>query len=76
MTENGGGKERKINSGLAMANQVRDGRKQLKQKYLQTEIAIKNFLSHNLSKEPIARYSCFPEIMYSHSVYYKDHCNN
>jgi hypothetical protein len=27
MTENGWGKERKINGGLAMANQVRDGLK-------------------------------------------------
>jgi hypothetical protein len=32
-TENGGDKERKINGGAATANQVRDGRKELKQKY-------------------------------------------
>ncbi len=43
MTENGGGKERKINGGTAMANQVRDGWKELKQKYLQIESSIKNF---------------------------------
>jgi hypothetical protein len=30
MTENGGGKERKINGGVATANQVRDGWKELK----------------------------------------------
>jgi hypothetical protein len=34
MTENGGGKERNINGGPAMANQVREGWKELKQKYL------------------------------------------
>jgi hypothetical protein len=33
MTENGGGKERKINGGPATANQVRDGWKELKHKY-------------------------------------------
>ncbi len=43
MTENGWGKERKINSGPAMVNQARDGWKELKQKYLQTESAIKTF---------------------------------
>jgi hypothetical protein len=30
MTENGGGKERKINGEAPTANQVRDGRKELK----------------------------------------------
>ncbi len=30
MTENGGGKKRKIKSEVPMANQVRDGRKELK----------------------------------------------
>jgi hypothetical protein len=30
MTENGGGKERKINGGAPTANQVRDGLKELK----------------------------------------------
>jgi hypothetical protein len=30
MTENGGGKERKINGEVPTANQVRDGRKELK----------------------------------------------
>jgi hypothetical protein len=30
MTVNGGGKEKKINGGAAMANQVRDGWKELK----------------------------------------------
>jgi hypothetical protein len=33
-----------INGRPAMVNQVRDGWKELKQKYLQTESAIKNFL--------------------------------
>ncbi len=37
---NGGGKERKINGGAATAHQVRDGRKELKQKYLQKDSAI------------------------------------
>ncbi len=41
MTENGWDKERKINGRPAMANQVRDGWKKLKQKCLQTESAIK-----------------------------------
>ncbi len=35
--------ERKINSGPASANQVRDGWKELKQKYLQSKSVIKNF---------------------------------
>jgi hypothetical protein len=43
MTKNGWGKERKINSGPATANQVRDGWKKLKQKNLQTDRAIKTF---------------------------------
>jgi hypothetical protein len=43
MTENGGGKERKINGGPPKANQVRDGRKELKHKCSQIESAIKNF---------------------------------
>jgi hypothetical protein len=55
MSENGGGKERKINSGPATATQVRDVWKELKQKYWQTESAIKNFESHNISEEPIIR---------------------
>jgi hypothetical protein len=38
-TVNGGGKERKINGGAATAHQVRDGRKELKQKYLQKDSA-------------------------------------
>jgi hypothetical protein len=42
MTENGGGQERKINGGPAMANQVRDGWKELKYKCSQIESAIKN----------------------------------
>jgi hypothetical protein len=42
MTENGWGKERKINGGPATANQVRDEWKELKQKYLQTESALKS----------------------------------
>jgi hypothetical protein len=68
MTENGGGKERKINGGTATANQVRDGWKELKQKYLQKESPIKNFFSCNLSKEPSARYSRFLEMINSHSI--------
>jgi hypothetical protein len=44
MTEEGGGKERKINCGPAMANQVRDGWKELKLKYLQIESAIKKLV--------------------------------
>jgi hypothetical protein len=68
MTENGGGLERKINGGPATANQVRDGWKELKYKCWQLESAIKNVLSGNLSKEPVARYWRFPEIMYSHTV--------
>ncbi len=43
MTENGGSKERKINGGPTMANQVRDGWKDLKQKCWETESAIKMF---------------------------------
>jgi hypothetical protein len=42
MTENGGGKERKINGGPPTANQVRDGWKDLKQKCSRTESVIKN----------------------------------
>jgi hypothetical protein len=48
ITENGGGKERKINSGPATANQVRDGWKDLKQKYLQIESAIKHLITQPL----------------------------
>jgi hypothetical protein len=44
MTENGWGKERKRNGGSATANQVRDRWKELKQKCLQTESAIKKLL--------------------------------
>jgi flagellin-specific chaperone FliS len=43
MMENGWGKERKINSGSAISNQLRDAWKELKQKCSQTESAIKNF---------------------------------
>ncbi len=38
----GVGKERKMNGGLATANQVTDGGKGLKQKLLQRESPIKN----------------------------------
>jgi hypothetical protein len=70
MTENGGGNEKKINGRMATANQVRDGWKELKQKYLQKEgIEKKTFKSHNLFEEPSTRYSCFPKIIYSHSVH-------
>jgi hypothetical protein len=41
ITENGGGKARKINGRTTMANQERDVWKELKQKYLQKENAIK-----------------------------------
>jgi hypothetical protein len=40
----GGGKERKMNGGVATANQVKDGWGRLKQKLSQTESAIKNIL--------------------------------
>jgi hypothetical protein len=63
ITENGRGKERKINGGPATANQVRDGWKELKQKYLQTDRAIRTILSQNLSEEPTASYSRIPEII-------------
>jgi hypothetical protein len=43
MTENEWSKERKINGGPATVNQVRDGWKELKQKFLQTESTIKTF---------------------------------
>jgi hypothetical protein len=43
MTENGGGKERKIKCRPPTANQVRDGWKNLKQNCLQRESAIKTF---------------------------------
>jgi hypothetical protein len=67
MTENGGGKERNIFGRPTMVNEVRDGWKELKHEYLQTESTIKNLQSCNLSKEPIVRYSRLAEIMYSHS---------
>jgi hypothetical protein len=44
MMENGGGKERKINSGPAAANHMRDGRKGLKQRFLKMEMAIQKYL--------------------------------
>ncbi len=69
ITENGRGKERKINGGLATVDQVRDGWKELKQKYLQIEAAIKTFSSGTLSKEPSARYSRFSEIIGTRSVH-------
>jgi hypothetical protein len=51
ITENGRGQERKINGGPATANQVRDGWKDLKHKYLQKESAIKNvFITHPLRR--------------------------
>jgi hypothetical protein len=67
-----GGKERKINGGPAMVNQVRDGWKELKQKYLQKESAIQMFLSRNLSEERSACYSRFPEIIRTHSIAQQD----
>jgi hypothetical protein len=53
MTENRGGKERKINGGPATANQVRDWWKELKHKCLQIESAIKNFL-HTTSPKSLS----------------------
>jgi hypothetical protein len=38
----GGGKEKKMNGGLATSDQVKDGGKGLKQMFFQTESAIKN----------------------------------
>jgi hypothetical protein len=40
----GGGKERKMNSGSATADQVKDGEKGLIQKLFKTESAIKNVI--------------------------------
>jgi hypothetical protein len=54
MTENGWGKERKKNGGPATANQVRDGWRELKQKYLQTERAIKAF-NHTTSPKSLRK---------------------
>jgi hypothetical protein len=51
------------------AYQVRDGGKRLKQKFLHIEGTIKSINSHNLSRECGARYSRFPENMYSHLVH-------
>jgi hypothetical protein len=39
----GGGKERKMNSGSATADQVKDGVKMLKQKLFQTESTVKTY---------------------------------
>jgi hypothetical protein len=47
----GGGKERKMIGGLASANQVKDGDKELKLKFLKTESAIRDILSKNLSAQ-------------------------
>jgi hypothetical protein len=44
VTENRGGRERKINSRPAAANQVRDGWKELNHKVLQIESAKKKYL--------------------------------
>jgi hypothetical protein len=54
MTENGWGKERKINGESATANQVRDGHRELKQKCSQTGSAIKKLLS----MQPLQRAYC------------------
>jgi hypothetical protein len=50
MTENGWGKGRKINGRSAMANLVRDGYKELKQKCSQIESSIKKFHHANSPK--------------------------
>jgi hypothetical protein len=42
----GGGKERKMNGGLATANQVKEEAKRPKQKFFQTESSIKNIFSN------------------------------
>ncbi len=47
----GGDKERTMYGKLVTASQVRDGEKELKQKFLQMESAIKNILSPNFSEE-------------------------
>jgi hypothetical protein len=47
----GGGKERKMNGGLATADHVKDRRKGLKQKLSKTESAIKNILLKKLSAQ-------------------------
>ncbi len=51
----GGGIEKMMCGGLATANQVRDRKKELKQKFLLMESKIKNILSSNLSDERSAR---------------------
>jgi hypothetical protein len=52
----GGGKERTMNSGLATADQVKDGRNKLKQKLFQTESAMKYILSKKLYAQRDAKY--------------------
>jgi hypothetical protein len=54
MTENGEGKGRKINGRAATANLVRDGWRELKQKYLQKESAIKKMFNHATSPKSLA----------------------
>jgi hypothetical protein len=46
----GGGKEKK-NGGSSTADQVKDRRKRLKQKFFQTESTIKHILSKKLSAQ-------------------------
>ncbi len=58
----GGGKERKMNDGLAIADQVKDEAKMPKQKFFQTESAIKNIISKRLSAQRDAKYLGIPGI--------------
>jgi hypothetical protein len=58
----GGGKKkkkRKKTGGSSVANQVKDRRKRLKQKFFQTESAIKHILSKKLSAQHNAEYFVF-----------------
>jgi hypothetical protein len=52
----GGGKEKKMNSGSATADQVKDEAKFPKQKLFKTESALKNILSKNPSAQCDAEY--------------------
>jgi hypothetical protein len=54
----GGGKKKK-NSGSSAADQVKDRRKRLKQKFSQTESAIKHILSKKLSTQLNTEYFVF-----------------
>ncbi len=55
----GGGKKKKKYGRSSTANQVKDRRKRLKQKFSQTERAIKHILSKKLSAQHNAEYFVF-----------------